>query len=51
MATIGSPIDTRSSYFQLTTRVTLGTTQFTLYSLLYRGNQKVTPLLRSFGTN
>ncbi len=50
MATIGSPIDTKSSYFQLTTRVTLGTTQFTLYSLLYRGNQKVTPLLRSFGT-
>src|SRR5580692_8095581 len=31
MATIGSPIDTRSSYFQLTTRVTLGTTEFTLY--------------------
>jgi general secretion pathway protein K len=51
MTTIGSPIDTKSSYFQLTTRVTLGTTQFTLYSLLYRGNQKVTPLLRSFGTN
>jgi general secretion pathway protein K len=51
MASIGNPIDTRSSYFQLTTRVTLGTTQFTLYSLLYRGSAKVTPLLRSFGTN
>jgi len=43
---------TTSSYFRLTTRVTLGTTEFTLYSLLWRGNQgsKVTPLLRSFGT-
>jgi len=40
-----------SMYFRLTTRVTLGTTQFTLYSLLWRQNSKVTPLLRSFGTN
>jgi general secretion pathway protein K len=40
-----------SSYFRLTTRVTLGTTEFTLYSLLYRGSGgKVTPLLRTFGT-
>jgi general secretion pathway protein K len=39
-----------SSYFRLTTRVTLGTTEFTLYSLLFRGNSKVTPLLRTFGT-
>jgi general secretion pathway protein K len=46
---IGTPIDTKSSYFQLTTRITLGTTQFTLYSLLKRGT-KVTPMLRSFGT-
>jgi general secretion pathway protein K len=51
MDSIGTTIDIKSSYFQLTTRVTLGTTQFTLYSLLYRGNSKVTPLLRSFGTN
>jgi general secretion pathway protein K len=43
--------DTKSQYFRLTTRVTLGTTEFTLYSLLYRGNGgKITPLLRSFGT-
>ncbi len=43
--------DTSSSYFRLTTRVTLGTTEFTLYSLLLRtGGSKVTPLLRSFGT-
>jgi hypothetical protein len=47
---MGNPIDTKSSYFQLTTRVTLGTTEFTLYSLLVRGQTKVTPLLRSFGT-
>ncbi|MHB8720186.1 MAG: type II secretion system minor pseudopilin GspK [Steroidobacteraceae bacterium] len=41
---------TTSQYFQLTTRVTLGTTEFTLYSLLKRSNGKTTPLLRSFGT-
>ena len=42
---------TNSQYFRLTTRVTLGTTEFTLYSLLVRGNGgKVTPLVRSFGT-
>jgi len=45
-----APIGTNSQYFRLTTRVTLGTTQFTLYSLLYVGTGKVTPLLRTFGT-
>jgi general secretion pathway protein K len=50
MSGLGNPIDIRSSYFELTTRITLGTNEFTLYSLLYRGSQKVTPLLRSFGT-
>jgi general secretion pathway protein K len=50
MANIGTPIAMTSSYFQLTTRVTLGTTQFTLYSLLKRGTTTVTPMLRSFGT-
>jgi general secretion pathway protein K len=40
-----------STYFRLTTRVTLGTSEFTLYSLLYRTpGGKVTPLLRTFGT-
>ena len=40
-----------STYFRLTTRVTLGTTEFTLYSLLQvTPGQKVTPLLRTFGT-
>ena len=49
---VGRYTDT-SSYFRLTTRVTLGTTEFTLYSLLWRnqtGGNKVTPLLRTFGT-
>ncbi len=46
------PIGTNSSFFRLTTRVTLGTTEFTLYSLLSRGSGggKITPVLRSFGT-
>ncbi len=48
---IANSIADTSQYFRLTTRVTLGTTEFTLYSLLMRGNGgKVTPLLRSFGT-
>lgn len=48
----GSKIDIKSSYFQLTTRVRLGTTEFTLYSLLFRvsSGRAVSPLLRSFGT-
>ena len=50
MANIGTPIDTKSSYFMLTTHVTLGTSQFTFYSLLYRGSTKITPLMRYFGT-
>jgi general secretion pathway protein K len=46
------PIGVNSSFFRLTTRVTLGTTEFTLYSLLSRGTGggKITPVLRSFGT-
>jgi len=51
VAKIADRFDTKSKYFRLTTRVTLGTTEFTLYSLLLRGNGgKITPLLRSFGT-
>jgi general secretion pathway protein K len=47
----GQQWDTTSSYFRLTTHITLGTTEFTLYSLLSRSSGgKVTPLLRSFGT-
>jgi general secretion pathway protein K len=48
---VATVIVDHSTFFRLTTRVTLGTTEFTLYSLLQRGpSGKVTPLLRSFGT-
>jgi general secretion pathway protein K len=51
LAGIADRIDSKSRYFRLTTRVTLGSTEFTLYSLLKRGDGgKVIPLLRSFGT-
>jgi general secretion pathway protein K len=44
-------ITDHSQYFMLTTHVTLGTSEFTLYSLLQRGNGgKITPMLRTFGT-
>jgi general secretion pathway protein K len=48
---VSQSVFTGSSYFRLTTRVTLGTSEFTLYSLLcVTGGGKVTPLLRTFGT-
>jgi general secretion pathway protein K len=51
LAAISGRYGQTSQYFRLTTHVTLGTTEFTLYSLLLRGNGgKITPLLRSFGT-
>jgi general secretion pathway protein K len=50
IAAISALYGTSSSYFRLTTRVTLGTTEITLYSLLLRNGGKVTPLLRSTGT-
>ena len=48
----GKVIDQTSSYFRATIWVTIGTTQFTLYSLLYRSgnNGLVRPILRSHGT-
>ena len=48
----GKVIGEESSYFRATIWVTIGTTQFTLYSLLYRANgtNLVRPILRSFGT-
>jgi general secretion pathway protein K len=43
--------DIKTSYFRLTTLVSLGTSEFTLYSLLANsGTGKYTPVLRSFGT-
>lgn len=49
LASLTGRYDQKSNYFRLTTRITLGTTEFTLYSLLLRGPAKVTPLTRSFG--
>ncbi|HEY5807475.1 MAG TPA: type II secretion system minor pseudopilin GspK [Povalibacter sp.] len=45
-------IGENSSYFRADIWVTIGTTRFTLYSLLYRagGSNLVRPILRSFGT-
>jgi general secretion pathway protein K len=52
VATLTNQFTDTSQYFMLTTRVTLGTTEISLYSLLLRGNGgKTTPLLRSIGTN
>ncbi|HMN43294.1 MAG TPA: type II secretion system minor pseudopilin GspK [Povalibacter sp.] len=47
----GRVIDESSSYFRANVWVTIGTTQFTLYSLLNRTNGMVRPILRSFGTD
>ncbi len=52
-ATLATYADDKSTFFRLTTRVNLGPTEFTLYSLLKvggGGGGKVTPLLRTFGT-
>jgi general secretion pathway protein K len=42
--------DVKSAYFRSTIWVTIGTTEYTLYSLLYRANKLVRPILRSHGT-
>lgn len=43
-------VDVASSFFRLTAIVQLGTTQFTMYSLLERrGTGQLTPVLRTFG--
>jgi general secretion pathway protein K len=49
---VNKVIDQTSSYFRATIWVTIGTTQYTLYSLLYRGgnNGLVRPILRSHGS-
>ncbi len=39
-----------SGFFRASVWVTIGTTQFTLYSLLARGSGGIRPLLRSFGS-
>ena len=51
LAQLNGRFEDHSQYFRLTTHISLGTTEFTLYSLLLRGpSGKTTPLLRSFGT-
>jgi len=47
----GLNIGTTSSYFRLRTWITIGTTRFTLYSLLEQGQSGQTrPIFRTFGT-
>ena len=51
LAAIQGRFGQTSQFFRLRTRITLGSTEFTLYSLLQRSSGgKITPLLRSFGT-
>ncbi len=40
-----------TNYFRMTAVVTIGTAEFTLYSLLYRDTAQVRPVLRSWGSN
>ena len=45
----GASFDEKSSYFKLTSFVTIGTAEFNLYSLLYQdGSGQVRPILRSY---
>lgn len=46
----GNVVSQTSSFFRLSAVVTLGTTQLTMYSLLYRQNNLVRPIQRSIGT-
>lgn len=50
--TLEAMIDEKSAWFRATIWVTIGTTRYTLYSLLYRneGTNLVRPILRSAGT-
>ena len=43
-------IDTKSSYFRLRTWITIGTTRFTLYSLIKQDQNQIRPIFRTFGT-
>ncbi len=46
----GNLVSQTTNYFRADIWVTIGTSQFTLYSLLKRDNNQVRPILRSFGT-
>jgi general secretion pathway protein K len=50
LAAIRNTLDQRSTYFRVTSFVSIGTTQFTLYSLLERNGGGARAVLRSFGT-
>jgi general secretion pathway protein K len=43
-------ITDRSQYFRLRSYITIGTTRFTLYSLIQRDGGQIRPILRTFGT-
>jgi general secretion pathway protein K len=48
---VQSHIGTTSQYFRLRTWITIGTTRFTLYSLIYQDTSgQIRPVLRTFGT-
>ncbi|MGH8254542.1 MAG: type II secretion system minor pseudopilin GspK [Steroidobacteraceae bacterium] len=48
---VSSHIDTHSAYFRLRTWITIGTTRFTLYSLIKQDpSGQIRPILRTFGT-
>jgi general secretion pathway protein K len=49
-AFVQSNIVTTSHYFRLRTWITIGTTRFTLYSLINQANGQIRPVLRTFGT-
>jgi general secretion pathway protein K len=49
-AAIRATLGERSTYFRVTSQVSIGTTQFTLYSLLERNGGGARAILRSFGT-
>jgi general secretion pathway protein K len=48
--TLSKSLSQTSSYFRTSVVVTIGTTQLTMYSLLYRQNNLVRPIQRSIGT-
>ncbi len=49
-AYVQTHIGTDSKYFRLRTWITIGTTRFTLYSLINQQGGQIRPILRTFGT-
>jgi general secretion pathway protein K len=46
--TLGSLIEQKSTWFRLTSYITLGSAQFAVYTLLYQDQMGVRPVMRSF---